>query len=123
MAQFAGYSLLALVFLGAPGRSQDAAGVVQEPRAVHAPQKSDDFLFEVQPRVVAVGETAVLRWSIKGATRIVIEEASDSSRELHKIGTFGDSGKLQVWPKEGSCEGSTTYSCASVTVRVRVKQR
>ena len=90
-------------------------------------QKSDDFFFEIQPRVIVPGETALLRWSIKGATKVMIEEAAKSSRELHKIGTFGGSGSLLVRPTEDTtyvitCEGSTTYSCASVSIRVRVKQ-
>jgi hypothetical protein len=72
-----------------------------------------------------------LRWSIKGATKVAIEEAPASgiANQLRKLGTFeGSSGTLEVRPKENTtyvitCEGSTTYSCASVTVRVRVKQR
>ena len=67
MRQATGYSLLALVLLGAPSRSQDVG---------RSEQKADDFLFEVQPPVIAPGETALLRWSIKGATKVVIEEAS-----------------------------------------------
>jgi len=95
-------------------------------------QKSQDFLFEVRPRKIAPGEAAVLRWSIKGATRVTIEEASNSEigrHELMTVGSFeGSSGTLEVRPKEDTtyvieCEGSTTYTCASVTVRVRVKTR
>jgi len=119
MRQATGYSLLALVLLGAPSRSQDVGR--------SAEQKADDFLFEVQPRVIAPGETALLRWSIKGTTKVVIEEASKSKSQLHEIGTFSGSGSLQVRPKEDttyviSCESSTT-SCASVSVRVRPRQR
>jgi hypothetical protein len=92
------------------------------------PQRSDDFLFDVQPRVVAPGETAVLRWSIKGATKVVIEEGPESKSDLRTMGTFGGSGTLSVSPKENTiyvitCEGSTTYSCASVSIRVLVKKR
>ena len=121
MRQVTGYCLLALVLLGAPSRSQDVG------RSADKQPKVDDFLFEVQPRVIAAGETALLRWSIKGATKVVIEEASKSKSQLHEIGTFGGSGSLKVRPKEDttyviSCEGSTT-SCASVSVRVRPKQR
>ena len=121
MVQIARYCLLAVLLLGASGR---AIGFAHKADV----QKSDDFLFEIQPRVIVAGETALLRWSIKGATKVVIEEASKSSRELHKIGTFGGSGSLQVRPTEDTtyvitCEGSTTYSCASVSIRVRVKQR
>lgn len=95
-------------------------------------QKSQDFIFEAQPREIVVGQAAVLRWSIKGATKVVIEEAPESggdARDLRKIGTFeGSSGTLEVKPKETTayvitCEGSTTSWCASITVRVRVKQR
>ena len=121
MRQVTGYCLLALVLLGAPSRSQDVG------RSADKQQKPDDFLFDVQPRVIAPGETALLRWSIKGATKVVIEEASTSKSQLHEIGTFSGSGSLQVRPKEDttyviSCESSTT-SCASVSVRVRPRQR
>jgi hypothetical protein len=83
-------------------------------------------VFEVQPRVIAAGETAVLHWSIKGATKVVIEEMQEWSRDLRKLGAFDATGSLLVRPKQSttyviSCAGSTTYSCASVTVRVRVK--
>ncbi len=93
---------------------------------------SRDFVFDVQPREIAPGETAVLRWSIKGATEITLEEAPDSTighGELHKLGTFeGGTGTLQVAPVEDttyviSCVGATKYSCASLSVRVRVKRR
>lgn len=94
-------------------------------------QESQDFIFEVEPREIAQGETAILRWSIKGATRVRLEESPDSlgGRELHLLGTFdGGVGTLQVRPTEDttyviSCEGSTTYTCASLSVRVRVKRR
>jgi hypothetical protein len=124
MVQIARYCVLAVLLLGAAGRAQDVIGVAHKADV----QKSDDFLFEVQPRVIAPGEAALLRWSIKSATKVMIEEASKSSRELHKIGTFGGSGSLQVRPTEDTtyvvtCEGSTTYSCASASIRVRVKQR
>jgi len=93
-----------------------------------AAKDSGDFTFEVRPSVIAPGETAVLHWSIKGATKVLIEEASGSRGELHKVGTFGGSGSLEIHPKEDTtyvvtCEGSTTFSCASATVRVRVKRR
>lgn len=90
--------------------------------------KSKDFVLEVKPAVIAPGEKAVLHWSIKGATEVVIEQISGSSPVLRKIGTFGASGSLQVQPKEDtnyvlSCEVSTTHACASVTLHVRIKQR
>ena len=114
--------LFALVLLEAPTHGRDAVAQQQEV------QKSEDFLFDVQPRTIAAGETAVLRWSIKGATKVVIEEASESRRALSTVGTFGGSGTLKVSPKENTtyvvtCEGSTTFTCASVSVRVQVKKR
>jgi hypothetical protein len=123
MAQTARYCLLVLSLLGAPGRSHDVTQVLHE----QGTRKSDDFLFEVRPRVVGPGETAILHWSIKGAEKVLIEETSGSGHELRAIGTFGGSGSLQVHPKEDTiyvvtCEGSTTFSCASVTVRVRVRR-
>jgi hypothetical protein len=119
MRQVTGYCLLALVLPGAPSRSQDVGR--------SAEQKVDDFLFEVQPRVIAPGETAILRWSIKGTTKVVIEEASKSKSQLQETGTFSGSGSCQVRPREDttyviSCESSTT-SCAPVSLRVRLKQR
>lgn len=96
------------------------------------PQKSEDFVFDIQPREITAGERAVLRWSIKGATKVTIEEAPDSGAgksDLRELGTFaGSSGTLEVRPRESmtyviSCVGVTTYSCASVSVRVRVKPR
>ena len=120
MIQITGYGLLGLVLLGTSIQGQ----AIQNPDT----KKSDDFLFDVQLRIIAAGEPAMLRWSIGGATKVVLEETSDSRRGPHKIGTFGGSGSLQVHPKEDTtyvvtCEGSTTYSCASVTVHVRVEQR
>jgi hypothetical protein len=111
--------LFALLSLEAPTYGRDVPPGVQ---------KSEDFLFDVQPRTIAAGETAVLRWSIKGATKVLIEEASGSRRALSTVGTFGGSGTLKVSPKENTtyvvtCEGSTTYSCASVSIRVQVKKR
>ena len=117
-------SLLALLLLGTPSRGEEAVQISQKADV----KKAEEFVFDVQPRIVVAGEAATLRWSIKGATRVILEEASGSDRELRKIGTFGGSGSLQIHPKQDttyvvSCEGSTTFSCASVTVRVRVKQR
>jgi len=114
-----GYSLLAL-----SSAAQVDAGQTQR---LPVSQKSEDFVFDVQPRVIAPGETAVLRWSIKGATKVVIEEVPDSRRDLQKLGTFGSTGSMGVRPREGttyvlSCEGSATYFCASITVHVRIKR-
>lgn len=125
MRRAARYCLLWLLILPAsPSQSRIPA------KGPHS-QTTEDFLFEIQPHEIVAGETAVLRWSIKGATKITIEEAPDSGvgrSELHQLGTFdGSSGTLEVRPMENmtyviSCVGSTKYSCASLSVRVRVKQ-
>jgi len=93
-------------------------------------KKSPEFVFEIRPREIAPGQVAVLRWSIKGAERIAIQEAPDSgTRGLREIGKFeGDHGTLEVRPTESTtyvivCEGATTYACASASVRVQVKRR
>ena len=123
MSRIARSCLLAIAFLEALTRGQGVDRATQKQRT----QESDVFLFEVQPKVIAAGETAVLRWSIKGATKVVIEEAPASRDALSILGTFGGSGSLKVCPKENTtyvvtCEGSTTYSCASVSIRVQVKK-
>jgi hypothetical protein len=95
-------------------------------------EKSETFVFDAQPREIVEGETAVLRWSIKGATKITIEEVPEAQAgegRIRTIGTFdGGRGTLRIAPKETTayvieCEGSAAYSCASLTVRVKVKQR
>jgi|SRR5581483_907014 len=119
MAKLAPYLLLAIGLSGLPSRSQELTEArLFEPR----------FLFDVRPHVIAAGQPALLHWSIKGATKVVIEEVGASEHGLRKIGTFEGSGNLQVKPKEDttyvvSSEGSTLYSCASVSLGVRVKQR
>jgi len=122
------YCLLGLLLLRIPCYSQGSAHVEQKREA----QKPEDFRFDAQPREIAAGEAVVLSWSIKGATKVLLEEAPESAagkRALHKLGEFeGSTGSLQVRPTENttyviSCEGSTTYSCASLSVRVRVKRR
>ena len=114
-----------LFLLWIPGSGQTASRGVEKP-----PREAGDFTFEIRPREIAPGETAVLRWSIKGATRVVVQEAPDSrGGALRSIGEFeGPRGKLEVMPKESTtyvilCEGSTTYTCGSTSVRVRVKPR
>jgi hypothetical protein len=89
-------------------------------------KSADNFVFEAAPSVIRPGETAVLRWNIQGATSVTIEEASRDN-ELHVVGSFGARDTLKVQPQEDStyvisCEGNTAFSCASVTVRVRVRQ-
>ncbi|HVW07177.1 MAG TPA: hypothetical protein VHC90_01265 [Bryobacteraceae bacterium] len=114
-----------LLLLWAPTAAEiSAAGAEKEiPR-------SKDLVFEARPREIAPGETAVLRWMIKGATRVVIQESRDSrAGDLREIGRFeGASGTLEVKPKESTtyvalCEGATRYACGSTSVRVRVKGR
>ena len=122
------FCLAAVLLPGSLSRGQSASGAGAEAET----SKSKDFLFEVRPREIMPGEVAVLRWSIKGATKVTIEAASNSEigrRELIKVGSFeGGDGTLKVTPKEDTtyviaCEGSTTYTCASLTLRVRVKSR
>lgn len=118
------YCLFALLLLA----TLDPCQAVARDENTREDQKSSAFRFEVQPREIAPGETAILRWSIKDATKVLIEEASKSRGELRKIGNFAPIGSLLVQPKEDTtyvltCEGSTTYSCASATLRVRVKRR
>ena len=115
--------LLATMVLVRPSYTQGVTREPNEPR-----DRKPEFVFDVRPRIIGAGETAVLYWSIKGATKVVIEESSISSPRLRQIGTFGANGSFEVRPSEDttyvvSCEGSTTYSCASISVRVRVKRR
>jgi hypothetical protein len=124
MTKAARYCLLALLVLAIPDGGQSADRVGNEQGA----RNSADFRIDVRPRVIAAGEAAVLHWSIKHATKVLIEATTKSSPALRKVGSFDSIGSLQVQPSEDttyvfSCEGSTTYSCASVSVRVRVKRR
>ncbi len=103
---------------------------ISTPSAEKETPRSKDFVFEVRPRQIAPGETAVLRWAIKGATSVVIQESPDSrAGQLREVGRFeGSSGTLEVRPKENTtyvilCEGATKYACASTSVRVGVKRR
>ncbi len=112
-----------------------AAGLAPGAPRVDQKQKdkaSRDFIFEAKPKEITAGEAVVLRWSIKGATKVTIEEAEETRSgdvALKKLGTFdGSSGTLEVKPESTtsyiiSCEGSTSFACASVTVRVHVRQR
>ena len=117
-------SLLLLLWI--PGSAQTSFTKVNKTTE----KKSSDFVFEIYPREIAPGQAAMLRWSIKGAERVVIQEAPDSgTRGLREAGRFeGDHGTLEVRPTESTiyvivCEGSTTYECASASVRVQVKRR
>jgi hypothetical protein len=103
---------------------------ISAPSAQRETPRSKDFIFEIRPREIAPGETAVLRWAIKGATRVIIQESPDSrAGQLREVGRFeGGSGTLEVRPKESTtyvalCEGATKYTCASTSVRVGVKRR
>jgi plastocyanin len=89
-------------------------------------QASEDFVFEADPQEIQPGETTVLRWNIRGATSVTIDEASADGK-LRTIGTFGAADTLKVQPREDStyvvsCEGNAAFACASVSVRVRVKR-
>ncbi len=86
-------------------------------------EKPRDFILDVNPRVIEPGEAAVLRWSIQGATQVLIEAETESAGHLVNLGTFGGEGSLEIRPEENttyvvSCQGSTGYSCATATVRV-----
>ena len=107
------------------------------PAAAPADQKqkdktSTDFIFEAKPKEITAGESVVLRWSIKSATKVTIEEAAETRSggvALKKLVAFeGSSGTLEVKPESTtsyviSCEGSTSFACASVTVRVNVREK
>jgi hypothetical protein len=115
---------IALILAGSFGCS------LHRPRIVHdeAAPRSDDFVFDVQPRIIAPGDAAVLRWWIRGTAKVLIEEAPAGASGLTSIGTFAGSGTLEVHPAGDtiyviSCEGATTYSCASTTVRVRSRSK
>ena len=106
------------------------SGQTASSRQAKTTEKTKDFTCEIRPQEIAPGEVAVLRWSIKGATKIIVQEAPDSrAGSLRVIGEFeGATGKLEVRPKESTtyvivCEGSNTLVCASASVRVRVKRQ
>ena len=103
-----------------------ACGRVRQtvPATPAAGQSQTDFVFEAVPPVVAPGQASLLRWKIQGAAKVTIEEASGTGT-LHTIGEFDGTGTLEVRPARDStyvvsCKGSTTFSCASVSIRVRV---
>jgi hypothetical protein len=90
--------------------------------------RPNDFVFYVQPGTILAGDTAVLRWSIPGASKVAIEKAPLQEGEAALIGTFDGVGTLQVSPAEDTvylirCEGATSYTCASATLRVRTRGR
>ena len=90
------------------------------------PEQKPDYVFIAEPSIIEPGESATLVWRIPDATDVSIDAAGYRERELHRLGTFGGSGKLEVKPLEDttyviSCEGSKTLVCASVSVRVRIR--
>jgi hypothetical protein len=102
--------------------------MVQKPAAV-APQSlraaSDGFIFRVDPVEIWPGQEAVLEWRIRGATKVVIDEAVYGDK-LHRLGTFDSEGSVKVKPMESStyvisCGENSELACASVTVKVRIR--
>lgn len=96
-------------------------------KRVLPPPQLPQYTFTIEPRELAPGESAMLRWNIPGATTIVIEQAGFTNpQDLQRIGTFAASGELRVTPEADttyvlSCEGGSNLTCASVSIRVRVK--
>lgn len=95
-------------------------------RPAEPASQKQDYVIEARPSVVAPGEPVNLHWSIPGATKVSIDASGSRQSELQHLGTFGGSGDLEVKPIEDtmyvvSCEGSRSVSCASVSVKVRVK--
>lgn len=118
---FSRATLLGVALLAATACGHVPTAVPSAPAA--SGQSQTDFFFVAEPPVVAPGHASLLRWNIQGATSVTIEEASGSGK-LHRIGEFGGSGTLEVRPERDStyvvsCNGSATFSCASVAVRVR----
>ena len=116
--------LLVACLLGFPISGQTFDRVVIE---LKDPKRAE-FIFEVRPKVIAPGETAILRWSVKGATKVLIEASALSDRTLRELGKSGARGSIEISPKEDTiyvitCDGPTAYSCASASISVRVKQR
>ena len=102
--------------------------VAQRPAAV-TPQNlrapSNDFVFEATPAEISPGEESLLEWRIRGATKVVIEEAAYGDK-LHTLGIFDAAGSVRVRPMESStyvisCGEGASVSCASVTVKVKYK--
>lgn len=89
---------------------------------------SDTFFFDIQPRVIAPGQVATIRWRIKGATGITLDELPASAEAPRYVGAFGAEGSLTVKPLQDttyimSCRGATTFSCSTVSIRVRPRVR
>jgi hypothetical protein len=86
---------------------------------------SDGFVFRAEPGEISPGEEALLEWKIRGATKVVIDEAVYGDK-LHRLGTFDAEGSVKVKPLESStyvisCGDSPDLACASVTVKVRIR--
>ncbi|MGD0295467.1 MAG: hypothetical protein ABSE86_00020 [Bryobacteraceae bacterium] len=89
--------------------------------------------FSASPQVIHHGETAVLTWSVRNVSRVMLEEALEpdgslSDRYLHSIGDFAANGTVSVSPKTSatyvlSCGPQTEsgLGCVSASVSVVVK--
>ncbi len=96
-------------------------------RVTQGEDPSRGYVLAVEPSVISPGESAVLFWKVPGATKVSVAEVASVGDEFHDSGLFDSSGSLEVRPAKDTtyvitCEGSTTLSCASVSVRVRVKR-
>jgi len=86
-----------------------------------------DYVFDAEPSTIAPGETTTLYWNLQGAAKVTIESAGlKDTGSLQRIGTFGAVGSVKVRPDADTtyvitCEGGTTVTCASLTVRIRVQ--
>lgn len=102
--------------------------VQQKPAAVASQglrSTADDYVFRVEPAEISPGQEAELEWRIQGATKVVIDEAVYGDK-LHRLGTFDAVGSVKVKPLESStyvisCGESSDLACASVTLKVRIK--
>jgi len=116
-------SILAVALLALTGCAHEER-VATPPPAGH----TQDYVFEAEPSTIAPGETVTLHWNIPGAAKVTIEGARlRRNEELQKVGTFGPVGKVDVKPVADmtyviTCEGSGSVTCASISVRVRVKR-
>ena len=117
--------LVALAVLAAPACIHNSA--VRLSQDADAAKASQGYVLAAEPSVISPGESAVLLWKVPGATKVSVSAGASVGGEFHDIGAFGGSGRLEVQPAEDTtyvitCEGSSTISCASVSVRVRVNR-
>lgn len=83
----------------------------------------------VTPKAIRPGETAVLRWSVRGVSGLVYlgedpRPAERRHREEKSLGEVESQGSLRVSPIQTttyvlSCETSSGPLCASATLRVK----